>query len=104
MYAEYKVPCKSRMRTSKIRRKTRKLKKKKILRYFSKSNDEWENYPIDVWTETNGKVLSAMFEEVLKKCPNFYEFGIQTDFLDRQRILQTEGDAFFLGGTQETYK
>ena len=69
-----------------------------------------ESKPIDCWIPPDGTVCAVLFEEVCGLCPDFYNFGIKTNFIAQQLNAVLEGDASvsernaFLGGSPTSYE
>ena len=55
----------------------------------------WGSLPQDDFVITNGQHVAKMFDEIMHKFPDFYQFGLMADVLSQQN---PEGYAYFLGG------
>lgn len=108
-------PVSSKRENCRMRRiRNWKRRKKNSLRFKRKQlqnvhqrrqkKDDWECESMDDWIVPDGHIIGEMFEEVCTLCPDFYEFGIRTDFVTKQCDTVLEGETFFLGGSQESYK
>ena len=67
------------------------------------SSRYWDSCPTDNWTQPNSNDIAEAFQRVCELCPNFYKFGLRTDFLDRTKKEDSD-KGFFLGESHSSYQ
>ena len=60
----------------------------------------WDLLPIDQWIEPQGDVIGNLFNKVCKKCPDFYDFGLQLAMIEHKNETK---NPFFIGETHDTF-
>ena len=81
------------------RKRKRQRQQKKIVQ---RQQDGWDSISTDGWIQPNGEKIGKLFEQVCHACPDFYDIGIRTDFL--QTMLGTDKmNGFFLRELHDWY-
>ena len=105
----YKSPrqwrCASAKRTQRKIQRYKNWKRRRLKKDFRAQRVvlEWGSEPVDVWSPPDTNNIPQLFSEICIKCPQFYDIGIRTDFVNRM-LTEMKADCFFLGENNSTFQ
>ena len=67
------------------------------------SSLDWDSCPTNCWTPPSSNHIAEALNWVRKLCPDFYEFGLRTDFIN-EMTSEDANQGFFLGDSHSSYQ